>query len=319
MKIHIFNPENDLALADGHPGFTAPASARAMRSELSWLPSWWAAEGDLVWDGESPLSLQSGDEIVPWGWSPALVHQLRRAGVGDEFLPTAEQMEALRQLSHRRTAVEALRQMRADGLCGEWLCGESVLCGDMSQVDEALSRWLAAVLKAPWSSSGKGLRTSAQPDVRRWAANTISQQGSVVAEQWLHKMVDLAMEFELDGRGGVCYRGLSLFHTTPAGAYQGNWLADEEVKRQWLAQCVSLDLLDEVCVWWTARLSGYAYRGPVGIDMMLCREGICPCVEINWRMTMGMVAQLLTEQGRTGKLLVHMVHGRYAAEVEGFG
>ena len=127
------------------------------------------------------------------------------------------------------------------------------------------------------------------------------------------------MEFRCDGCGGVEYCGLSLFHNTPSGAYVGNWLAPEEVKRQWLGQYVSLDLLDDICRWWISYLKEIPYKGPVGVDMMLCREGICPCVEINWRMTMGMVAVMLSEQGRSGKFMVHYVHGRYAAEIEGFG
>ena len=60
------------------------------------------------------------------------------------------------------------------------------------------------------------------------------------------------------------------------------------------------------------------YDGPVGIDMMLCPGSLCPCIETNWRMTMGHVAQALTEQGHTGKLLVHYIYGQYCAEVEAF-
>ena len=56
----------------------------------------------------------------------------------------------------------------------------------------------------------------------------------------------------------------------------------------------------------------------MGIDMMLAHEGICPCIETNWRMTMGHVAQYLTEQGHRGKLLVHYIYGQYCAEVEAF-
>lgn len=318
MKVLVFNPENDLALADGSPGFTAPASARQMRQELYWLPTWWAGEDDVVWNGRDALCLQPGDEVEPWGWSPALIHQLKKAGVKDEFLPSREQMDALRQLSSRKTAVQALASLRADGVGGEWLCGDSRVCTSMDEVLTCRSLWPHTLLKAPWSSSGKGLMPDSSPHFGSWAANTLRGQGYVVAEQWLHRMVDFAMEFVCDGCGGVVYRGLSLFHTNDSGAYLGNWLASEEVKRGWIGQYVSLELLDDVCRWWMRHLSTYSYKGPVGVDMMLCREGLCPCVEINWRMTMGMVAVLLSEQGRTGKLLVHYVYDRYAAEIEDF-
>ena len=319
MKLHIFNPENDLALADGRPGFTAPASARQMRQELYWLPEWWADEGDRVWDGEEPINLQPGDEIVPWGWSPALIHQLKRAGVDDCFLPSDDEMQQLRALSSRHTAVEALARLRQDGVAGEWMCGESAVCRTLDEVNACRERWPHTLLKAPWSSSGKGLMPDTDPHMEAWARRIIRQQGSVVAERWLYKTVDFAMEFRCDGSGGVEYCGLSLFHNSPSGAYVGNWLAPEEVKRQWLGQYVSLDMVDSICQWWTDYLKTVPYKGPVGVDMLLSREGICPCVEINWRMTMGMVSVLLAQQGRSGKFMVHYVHDRYAAEIEGFG
>lgn len=318
MKVHIFNPENDLALADGKPGYTAPASARQMRENLSWLPKWWAAEEDIVWDGETPLKLSPGDEICPWGWSPAIIHQLKNAGVTDEFLPTPQQMEHLRQLSHRQTAVEALAAMREQGVAKDCLVGNSALCHSMDEILAEVKRWPQALLKAPWSSSGKGLMMSNAANYEAWAANILQQQGSVVVEEWKQKLCDFALLFWLDGKGGVEYRGLSLFYTNNAGAYVGNWLAHEGQKLQWLMQYCPPQILVEIRQWWTEYLTRFDYQGPVGIDMMLCQDGVCPCVEINWRMTMGMVAQLLTQQGHTGKLLVQYIYGQYCAEVEAF-
>ena len=76
MKIHIFNPENDMALANGTPGYTPPANIRAYR-EANWrLPEMWASPEDIIWDGETHfdnLGIPSCQdfEIAPWGWSPA--------------------------------------------------------------------------------------------------------------------------------------------------------------------------------------------------------------------------------------------------------
>ena len=319
MNIHIFNPENDMALADGHAGYTPPASIRQMRRQLAWLPKWWAADDDFVWDGQEPIPpLAEGDEIRPWGWSPALIHELRAAGVADTFLPTAEAMEQLRQLSHRQTAVEALRRIHSEGLAGAFLRGESRLCHSLEEVEETKQEWGDVLLKAPWSSSGKGLMAATAPNAEGWIGRTLRQQGSVVAERRLERLADFALLFWLDGQGGVEYRGLSLFMTNETGAYTGNWLAPEGQKLGWLMQYLPPEPLVEVRRWWEERLTHYAYRGPVGIDMMLCPQGLCPCVEINWRMTMGHVAEALTHQGHTGKLLVHYIYGQYCAEVEAF-
>ena len=64
MTLHIFNPENDMALADGGSGYTAPATIRQMRDELHWLPLWWAKDDDLVWNGEDRITLSEGDELI---------------------------------------------------------------------------------------------------------------------------------------------------------------------------------------------------------------------------------------------------------------
>ncbi len=46
--MYIFNPENDLALANFSPHFTAPLSALKMRSDLAMLPLWYAPDGALI-------------------------------------------------------------------------------------------------------------------------------------------------------------------------------------------------------------------------------------------------------------------------------
>ena len=83
-------------------------------------------------------------------------------------------------------------------------------------------------------------------------------------------------------------------------------------------QYVPPQTLMEIRQWWTQYLTRFNYRGPVGIDMMLCQQGVCPCIEINWRMTMGMVAQLMTDQGKYGRLVLEYVYGHYSVEVEAF-
>ena len=45
MKLHIFNPDADMALADGKENYIAPASARLMARDLALLPLWYAGVG----------------------------------------------------------------------------------------------------------------------------------------------------------------------------------------------------------------------------------------------------------------------------------
>ena len=48
MKIHIFNPEHDIALASNLSNFTAPHAGRQLRHDLGFLPAIWADEGDVI-------------------------------------------------------------------------------------------------------------------------------------------------------------------------------------------------------------------------------------------------------------------------------
>ena len=318
MTLYVFNPENDMALADGHPGYTPPVQIQQMRRELWWLPQWWADEEDIVWNGEERLNLSDDTRILPWGWSPALCHQLKQAGVQESLLPSRKELEQIRQLSHRQTAVSLLQELRSELPLDGHFAGNSVLCRSIEEAEETANEFGEALLKSPWSSSGRGLMKTDNPQWKAWASRILKAQGSIVVEQFMHKVTDFALEFWLDGKGGVEYRGLSLFYTNERGAYLGNWVAPEEQKLAWLAQYIPLQYLQEIRVWWTARLSRFDYEGPVGIDMMLAQEGICPCIEVNWRWTMGLVSCLVAEQGRYGRMVVEYIYGHYSAEVEAF-
>ena len=117
------------------------------------------------------------------------------------------------------------------------------------------------------------------------------------------------MEFESDGEGSVRYLGLSLFQTQN-GAYTGNILATDTVKDEMMSRYLSLSLLqtvrDSICHQ-LGKLFDGRYKGPFGVDMMVCaalnekgemindkRCLLHPCVEINLRRTMGHVALALS-------------------------
>ena len=47
-RLYLFNPDHDLALANGSKTYEAPASARQFASDLACLPLWYADAGDKV-------------------------------------------------------------------------------------------------------------------------------------------------------------------------------------------------------------------------------------------------------------------------------
>ncbi len=347
MTLHIFNPEHDIALASGLSNFTAPHAGRQLRHDLGFLPAIWAGEDDIIvvddaeyaahsWKRLAPRLVRLGETcgfrwgnrqfltwkqlqgltnvtIEPWGWNNVLRSLLLRSGLTERELPTTESLATIRELSHRRVASSLLPQLRIEGTVGE-----SMECHTEEETVEAIHRYGYVVLKAPWSSSGRGLRfydakqldnTGLTPHLSGWLRNLLATQGSVMAEPYYNKVKDFGMEFESDGEGTVRYLGLSLFHTQN-GAYTGNVLASETAKEAMMSRYLSPTLLqtvrEEIC-----RRLGELFRdkyyGPFGVDMMVCtaqdEDGkvindkrclLHPCVEINLRRTMGHVALALS-------------------------
>jgi hypothetical protein len=308
LKLHLFNPENDLALAHAAPNFTPPAPVREFHRAAAALPLWYASAGDCVyapevdhrwWDEmcqrfSLDVSLGNTGAPAPWGWSANAVRQFRKIGIDGPFPPDVER---LRQLSHRRTAMQ-LHALLKDSLPYELPPTPREITAP-----EQLPLGTDFFLKAPWSGSGRGVIDCAllpRVQVEKQAAGIISRQGSVMLEPRLPRVRDFAMLYEATD-SGVEYRGLSLFFNTTACAYGGNLVASEEELQRWL----NVPYLKETA---TAvghaltQLLGADYRGPLGVDMMLYGEDcrICPTVEVNLRMTMGHVARHLAAKGLCG-------------------
>ena len=325
-KLHIFNPEHDIALASNLTNFTAPHAGRQLRADLGFLPALWADEGDYVlvedadyaalayrratkgrkcrveWVTKSQLSSLPLLSVSPWGWDAALRHQLLRYGVDASLLPSEQQVAEIRQLSHRQTAALLLPSLRIGGTVGE-----AVFCQSVEAVEQQLSLHPRLVLKAPWSSSGRGLRfINGQLSEYHlgWLRNLLTSQGGVMAEPYYDKVKDFGMEFITDADGTIRYEGLSLFHTVN-GAYVGNILATESAKLEMISRYISVDLLNIIKQRIISSLRLGTYQGPFGIDMMIVRNNpqlstkssqllLHPCVEINLRRTMGHVALSLS-------------------------
>ncbi len=144
-----------------------------------------------------------------------------------------------------------------------------------------------------------------------WAEGILDKQKSVIAEQKYNKSIDFAMEFNCKEQQAT-FSGYSLYYTDPYGSYKGNLLASDTSIQDQLSQSVSLEILQrlqqslEVIL---SKIIAPHYNGYLGVDMFIYKteDGlylIHPCVEINLRMNMGMVARLIydlhIEEGKRG-------------------
>ncbi len=326
MLLHIFNPEHDLALAADSKSFTAPHAGRELRADFSFIPAFWAEQGDLVLVDDIDLAKQrllrtgghippvefitidqlsaSVDSLIsnshfgisPWGWDKSLKYELlSKCDALLPYLPDDDRLEAVRQLSSRQWTAAHLQK-------------NVLYCKSIEEAEDRLKTRQEAVLKAPWSSSGRGIRFY-QPGNKQqmqWVAHIVRCQGGIIIEPRYKRVKDFGMEFEAMDDGSISYCGLSLFDTVN-GNYTGNILSTEEQKVKMMEQYISGDQLEAIRKRLVQRLQKAVkgvYAGPFGVDMMVYAKdkvslvhpeyGINDCVEINWRRTMGHVALSLS-------------------------
>ncbi|MCM1110806.1 MAG: hypothetical protein NC336_06335 [Clostridium sp.] len=329
--LRLFNPETDMALAADCAAFTPGAAAAQLRFSGALLPYWMADDGDaiIVPPGtagrlhiehdlrlvhrcvdfvELPLKKESSRlRPAPWGWNASVRHELQRGGVDPSLLPDTEKLMMLRHLSSRRTTIQINRMLDVP----PEETTEPVFCRDIGEFEEAARRFDGRfVVKLPWSSSGRGVFFSPQhseQNIRRIAGGGIRRQGGIMVERLLNHLRDFAVLFRI-ADGKVCYKGLSLFFNgTNSGAYLGNIVAPQWVLWDMVCKVVGQETVVETIDRLTATLDRIFsvpavrfYDGWVGVDMMVHRLGdraaIAPCVELNLRSTMGVLALNLEER-----------------------
>ena len=207
--LYIFNPEHDLALAANLANFTSPHAGRKLRADLGFLSALWAGEDDYVlvenveqavkaygrlraktgsgprrFVDKSQLAHLNINKVEPWGWDLALRSFLLRYGVN--AVPSEDEIAVIRDLSHRKHAVNLLSELHLSGTTGASSCVDS-----LSEVSRMLDEYGHIVVKAPWSSSGRGVRFiegELNDYQSRWIQNIISKQGSVVVEPYYRKV-----------------------------------------------------------------------------------------------------------------------------------
>ncbi|MBR4041427.1 MAG: hypothetical protein IKJ09_03895 [Bacteroidaceae bacterium] len=328
-RFAVFNPEHDLALANGDAHYLAPRNIREMAHDLAPLMDY------LAWD-------------TPWGWDAAVVNYLHKSGIPRQELPNDAMLAALRTRSERITAHHLLQQMLP--LSGH-LTGESYVCRSLDDIKAYATQHSHLLLKAPLSGSGKGLRhlnfndddnkndNENYPTSRRstsaltltfkkiesWCDALIRRHGYLTAEPYYDKVQDFAMEF-IVADGQCHFIGYSLFTTDDHGRYDSNLLLSDTDIEARLSEYIPHSVLHDVrhfvethsdliipAEWDTSR-----FPITFGIDMMIVNDRgqqstvdgqhpirpdgnsqfriqnsefkLHPCVEINLRTNMGIIA-----------------------------
>ncbi len=292
----IFNPEHDLCLASGDVNFIPPAAAVRFAQEGKWIEKFMRAPGGV--------QLGSGaGKIVPWGWNSVLKRKLMDGGWPPEILPSDVELEFIRENSRRELAVELLERLQ--GVPTILTHTYRIIAHSLEEIESFLSRNQRIVLKAPLSGSGKGVRFvtgELMETDRGWCRKTLQKQGAVIVEQRMEILQEFAMLFECTPaaerpQGKVTFRGYSMFYASN-GAYRGNILASNEyienTLSRWIPEGKLHKVQEEIAHWLQEKLQG-RYIGFIGVDQFVCTHNgtmlYNPAMEINLRMTMGLIAR----------------------------
>ena len=336
-NINLYNPTCEYAVANGNPNWQPNRILQKMEFDLSALPMFFAKQEDYVLVDRIPSvefiatlkkihieipnfilkkeALKNQDfvklsknELRPWGWSPA-VHKFFtpiKESCAEEYKksPVYNWGNEHREITSRKFAVEILKHLQ-ETIKADYILNPNltpIICHNQNEIGTAIKKWGKVMIKAPWSSSGRGLqpitKTPVHPKVWEKLLGIIKEQGFAIAEPYLNKVLDLAFLFEIK-KGKVQFKGISYFYTNNKGQYEGNYLNGLPLNMEnriveftnFVVGEIRQPIINEIE---NSDLSKY-YEGVFGIDMLIYNDEkgtlkINPCLEINVRHTMGMIA-----------------------------
>jgi len=302
----IFCTENDYVLTENPPSEMFLDYLKNLGFELPSFKS--LAELEAMPPG-------SFDAIVPWGWSPSAHFKLKnlkeKCGIEFRNSPLFEWNDEHKLLYERSTSLNLLYQILKNNP-PHWFidpnrCG--VKAESFEKIEVMLKKHSSIVLKAPVSSSGRGIqiirRQHLNASNKQWISGVFKQQNYLIVEPYLEKLIDLSFQFEVKNNSEVLYHGFSVFETNSNGQYkrtfihpdlisifQGEAIFEVKEKIEITAGILKKVLYESDFL--------HNYRGYLGIDALLYRDQnklmIQPCIELNCRMNMGIICQLLEKK-----------------------
>ncbi len=164
------------------------------------------------------------------------------------------------------------------------------------------------MVKAPWSSSGRGLQAITKTPVHEkvWEKllGIVKEQGYAIVEPFRDKQLDLAFQFECYG-GKIRFLGVSNFFTDSKGQYAGNHLNglpnSVAPRIQQFVEDTSATVVETLMAVIGKSNLPAVYEGNFGVDTLIFNDNngelkTNPCQEINLRQNMGLLALQLEKR-----------------------
>lgn len=335
-NIFVFNPTCEYAVANGNASWQANRILQKMEADLAALPLYFSSNKDIVLVSDLPnkqfyahldslgisppiftknnktdfssLHNIKINRLNPWGWSPA-IHQFlaplkKQCNKSFQKSPVFNWKPEYRSFYSKKYA-----QKIQERLCSEFPSEHFIdqsklteIATNKSDYEALISRWGKIMVKAPWSSSGRGLQpvrfAPVHPKVWEKLMGIIKEQGYAIVEPYHNKVIDLAFQYHLKA-GKVSFEGISNFSTDYKGQYNGNSLnglpdsLEDEVK-EFIAMVPDIVVKPLIAIIESSELA-QNYEGYFGVDTLIFRDEsdtlkVNPCLEINLRYNMGLLS-----------------------------
>lgn len=246
------------------------------------------------------------EAIKPWGWSRS-VHTLFsdiKPYCSSHFKQScnAEWHDDVRMLCSRKTAQIVLdKVLKAKHKATVSPNAIPEIVTNINRIEERIDNNEQLVIKLPWSSAGRGmlivkkdLYSSAN---RHWIEAGIASQGFVMLEPWFDRKADFSFLFEYSNKKAH-FLGVTAFETGTKGQFFGNYVHWPDNEIPVLTEALTQDVMADMVSLLSDALEhahmDELFEGRLGIDAMLVWDNnsllIHPCVEINFRPTIGHVA-----------------------------
>lgn len=276
--------------------------------------------------------------LEPWGWSPQAwkrfhleIARLRPVSGANASWLMQEEIKAklanneFKELHSKLWTGDFLKQwldQQGDPvkeLFGWDFLGSNFECWEKLEqaATEKLGMGLPILLKAPFSSSGRGVRLVRTPSewheapLRGWARRILADQGGLRLEPYYTKVIELSQQLRIS-KGRTQLMGVRTFATGPQSQYLGTYLgqplptrASPEIRQFFYKKDGALDHWSQMCRALGDRLTEKGYEGHCGVDAILWRDSTGDLrfkglSELNLRWTMGAVALALEDYIKPG-------------------
>ncbi len=338
--VHWFNPNEELAMASPRGADFQPKQAHViLEKDLAMLPIAWARRDDVVLVDEMPsrehlLRLKRNGMVIPelmkigededllerkigglrpWAWGPMASKLMSRY---QSAVPSGVDLPWKDWTGQNSELFSKCCGLKLADLLGEYVGRYCEASEEVLDSVRELCKGGDVLLKAPWSSAGRGhfrlLNGEWTGSSRSWLEKVLAQQGGVVVEPWLERVLDFSAQYEVS-EGGVKLAGMTRVVNDSAGRYLGTFVhhkwssgLDSELTEFLFRESDVMELYKVEVPKLLESLLGEDFRGNFGVDAMVYRTSenrlkLRKIVEVNPRMTMGRVAlELLKKSNQTG-------------------